>query len=125
MVLKLFPAALVLLTAVGCGGPPSVSGVVTYEDKPIEKGSISFSPADGHGTPVGGMIRDGEYRIENAVTGKQRVAISGYEIPPVPPGSNAPVYTKEIVPPNAVGNGQEVEIVPGAQTMDFHLKPPQ
>lgn len=124
--LRKYLAATFLITAVlGCGGPPTVTGTVTYDGKPINQGTISFSSTDGSGSPFGATIKNGEYHAKKAQLGTRRVAVTGYEMPPVPPGSKEPVFAVDTVPPNAVGNGQEVEIVPGAQTMDFHLKPPQ
>ncbi len=55
----------------GCGGPTnelgrmSVSGKVTVSGKPLDHGSIEFTPtaADGKGTQSGDVIENGEYHI--------------------------------------------------------------
>lgn len=114
-----------LLVSLGCSGKPSISGLVTYEGEPISNGVISFSPVDGNATPVACKIRDGKFRVEEAFAGSMKVTVSGYEIPEAPAGSNKPVYTKEIVPYNAKGNMQTVEVTSGAQSMEFHLTAPE
>ena len=114
-----------LLFVSGCGGPPSISGTVTYEGELVGNGVITFAPVDGAGTPASTKIKDGKYHIAEAKEGSMKVSISGYEFPEVPPGSTEPVYTKETVPYNAVGNMQTVEVKRGSQTLDFDLKAPE
>ncbi|QDV78712.1 hypothetical protein [Botrimarina mediterranea] len=108
---------------------PSVQGTVTYEGKPIESGRIAFSPIGGQGTPFGGLIENGSYSIDEAYLGKRVVAISakneikfnGREM--IMPAEGKP--GEELVPEDAVGNMQEVEITGGSQTLDFHLTAPK
>ena len=115
-----------LLVATGCGSSgSSISGVVTYEGDPVPNGVITFGSVEGGGAPMASKIRDGKYRIDEARTGAMKVTVSGYEIPEIPPGSNEPVYTREIVPYNATGNMQTVEVRSGKQTIDFHLTAPE
>ncbi|TWT97844.1 hypothetical protein Pla108_19970 [Botrimarina colliarenosi] len=118
---------LALVTVLlGCGeGTPSVSGQVTYDGNPVEKGTISVVPVGGGGSPAGGVIRDGSYQIEKVSLGKHLVSFSAKSLPAEQPTSNKSVRAVETIPPDAVGNGQEVEIVAGAQTMNFDLKPPR
>ncbi len=56
--------AMMLAGVAGCGesGPAkySVAGFVTYEGQPVEKGEISFVPAEG-GAPDGGTIEKGKF----------------------------------------------------------------
>lgn len=67
----------------GCSeetGPPAlpmfkVSGTVTLEGQPLEKGSIVFDPADNKGTPVQGGIENGKFEFE-APAGDKKVSIS-------------------------------------------------
>ena len=53
-------------TSIGCGGSglSTVEGKVTFEGEPVEEGSIVFEPKDGVGRAVGGIIKDGKYRLE-------------------------------------------------------------
>lgn len=126
---QFFFLALITLGAGCTESAPSVSGAVTYEGKPVASGRISFNPVDGQGTPFGGLIKDGSYTVETAYVGKRLVAISakneiqfnGREM--IMPAEGKP--GDDLIPENAVGNMQEVEIKGGSQTLDFHLTAPQ
>src|SRR5437762_3528952 len=66
---------LVVLCATGCGQDKMrVWGEVTFEDKPIETGTIEFLPRDGTpGPSTGGVIKEGKYDVPAKVgplTGK-------------------------------------------------------
>lgn len=69
--------AMICLIVVGCG-PESkmttVSGVVTVDGKPAEKGSISFIPVDGMTATTGAVIENGKYTSE-APLGESKVEI--------------------------------------------------
>jgi hypothetical protein len=78
----LLPAALLMF---GCGpelsGRP-VSGVVTFQGKPLENGSIQFYPAEGQPTFSGGNIENGQYRLPaefGLAPGKYTVRINSPE----------------------------------------------
>ncbi len=86
---------LTLLLA-GCGGSTSLTGKVSYDGKPIEKGAITFEPVDGKGQATGGVIEAGKYALEGSAApspGKQIVRIRGLKKtgktmkagPPFPP----------------------------------------
>ncbi len=54
-------SALLLLGIVGCGGPTGpeltpITGVVTFEGKPVGPGTVAFVPTDGTGNPASGTI---------------------------------------------------------------------
>ncbi|TWT31677.1 hypothetical protein [Blastopirellula retiformator] len=69
--------AAALMAMLGCGsndGLIAISGEVTFEGAPIEKGSISVMPIDGHGSPAGGEIKNGRYTVRT-VPGEQTVLI--------------------------------------------------
>jgi len=76
--------AVALVQCVGCGGSSgperaSVSGQVTFDGKPIEKGSIAFIP-DGTtvGPTAGAIIENGRYKTQSGggpVLGSHRVEI--------------------------------------------------
>src|SRR5262245_23236402 len=88
-----------LLTSVGCGDVKvRVRGTVTFAGKPVDRGVISFDPADGKGSNTGGEIVDGQFDLSGAAAatpGKKIVRIrafrpSGRKIesgPPAPPGT--------------------------------------
>ena len=59
----------------GCGDDTGldkrypVSGTVTYNHKPLEKGQISFIPTDPSKRPANGTIVDGRYTLTTATSG--------------------------------------------------------
>ncbi len=75
---------VVSLCVIGCsGGEPyqPMTGAVTVDGKPLEKGVITFYP-EGPGTTVGGEILEGHFSLaqENGATpGKYRVEIVAYK----------------------------------------------
>src|SRR5438445_399344 len=72
------PAAVAALVFVGCGGRGGIelSGKATLDGKPLEYASISFSPEDGQGQPVGGSIEEGEFTVTGVSPGKNRVKVT-------------------------------------------------
>lgn len=64
----------------GCStnGLIEVGGQVTLDDKPLEKGTISFVPVDGKGPSAAGIIENGHYSVEVA-PGQKKVEILGYK----------------------------------------------
>ena len=122
------PAFAFFLTGLlGCGGQGStVSGTVTYNGKPVEKGNISFAPADGKGTPVGGEIKGGRYSVSNVTPGKCKVLVSSY----VAAGSDSmgdAVKNKttklpsDAIAPNDEGNGKTHDIGSGSTELNLTL----
>ncbi len=87
-----FPGLLaVWLVAAGCGDDGlgkryPVSGNVTYKDKPVASGSISFVPKTPEGRAASGEIHDGNYTLttqspeDGALPGKYGVRIIAKEI---------------------------------------------
>ncbi len=71
---------LLLLLPAGCSdnGLVEVTGRVTCDDKPLEKGTISFLPADGKGPTAAAIIEQGDYSVEVA-PGEKKVEILGYK----------------------------------------------
>ena len=86
--------ALGLALIAGCGDDTGldkrypVSGTVTYQDKPLEKGEISFIPADPNSKqrPASGTIVDGRYTLttaaagDGAFPGKYKVSIRSQDV---------------------------------------------
>jgi hypothetical protein len=130
----------VLLAAAGCGSSTGASGSVTYDGRPVERGAITFLPADGQGPAAGGEIRDGRYRVGDLTPGAKIVQIEAFDDIPYARSSEEAAQQAEAamrgggagagaakaaaIPPNAEGNNATIEVKPGAQTLDFHLKPP-
>ena len=61
---------VILCSILGCGPEPNVgqiSGTVSFNEKPVAKGSISFVPANGQGPSGGGEIVNGKYKCDAAL----------------------------------------------------------
>ncbi len=77
---------LAMWSLIGCGSgsrPIPMRGEVTFDGRPVEEGTITLTPTDGHTGPgTGGTITNGRYEIPGNVGpttgGKYRVEISGY-----------------------------------------------
>src|SRR2546421_11653224 len=70
--------SLLAVTALlsGCGSPPAtVSGEVSYEGQPVDKGYISFTPSDGQGKDAGAPIANGRYKVADLPAGRKLVNI--------------------------------------------------
>jgi hypothetical protein len=87
----------------GCGSERvgnQVSGVVTFQGKPLDQGMIQFYPAEGQATFSGGEIKDGRYMLPpefGLAPGKYHVRINSPE-GSVPAGSVEMVAVKERIP---------------------------
>jgi hypothetical protein len=118
----------------GCQKKTSVTGAVTYNAKPIENGYISFSPKSS-GITIASEVKDGKYSISEVVPGSYTAIIVGtkklnhYS-------SSAEAYANaaksgghvaeaaDYIAPDASGNNKQVDINPGAQTLDFAVTGP-
>jgi hypothetical protein len=128
--LRISPIVLFLLLP-GCGGGKTVSGTVKYAGKEVDKGFITFFPADKNGDTKGAKIVGGQYSITGLPSGQKRVFIAAEPEPVLlsapkdrPPGLRLRPPARE-VPANAVGNNQIVDITGGDQTLDFTLERPR
>src|SRR3954447_1524828 len=89
--MAIFITASLMLS--GCGGDPlgrhAISGTVTVDGAPLEKGNIAFMPVEKSSTSGGTVIEGGKYSIKQdkgLPVGKYRVTITA----PVPgPGGRA------------------------------------
>src|SRR5262245_45343633 len=88
-------AFIAAVSLVGCGpanplGRKALSGAVTLDGAPLDRGTIEFHPLEEGGVQSGGMISGGKYTIsadKGATPGKYRVLIVDFhETPPIPPG---------------------------------------
>jgi hypothetical protein len=124
---SLFAAAVCALASCGDSSLSQVSGKVTVDGQPMEKGAISFFPTDGKSPTTGGAIKAGQYQVQVPV-GAMTVKISMpkvvgqkklYNTP------NSPAYpvTAEALPPRY--NDQttlKLEVKPGTTTKDWELQ---
>ena len=84
---KYLVALSLLVACGGCGGGSApekviISGVVTYDGKPVANGEVRFYPIEGtKGAVSGGPIRDGAYVAQGkggVPIGKHRVEIQAF-----------------------------------------------
>jgi hypothetical protein len=135
-------AAVVGMAAAGCGGSDGpemakVTGTVTYNGKPVPKGTISFQPTDPvNGAPANGIIdSDGSYRLQTtepgdgARLGDYQVAIRSVEGEPDVPldytPKKRPPAPKSLIPKkyeNPMTSGLTAKVESGSNSIDFDLK---
>jgi hypothetical protein len=128
--LKFAACGLALLACLaGCGrggGMAAISGTVSYDGKPLEKGLISFVPIDGKGPTAAAPVTDGKYSVKVA-PGKKLVKIEGYKVIGEHPFSRynprIVIDQKQILPPRYNTNSELTrDIACGDRTCDFTLE---
>jgi hypothetical protein len=126
-------AVACLLCLTGCSGGDvsdrqAVSGTVSLNGSPLEKGTVSFQPME-KGVGGGGTITGGKYAIarnDGPTTGKHRVVISSAggssaESANAAPGEPPPP-PKELVPEDwNVKSDHTVEIKSGKNEQNFDI----
>jgi hypothetical protein len=134
----LLAALTALPLVVGCGRKTVVSGNVTYDGKPVSRGSVKLLPKDGKANVVAGDIVDGHYEIRNVVPGTKTAEVLGVKkisfaatseeaskvTAKAGKGFDGILERADIIPPDAEGNNVVIEVQPGVQTIDFDLRPP-
>lgn len=125
---------IVLLLTGGCGkdhaNRGAIQGEVKLDGRPIEEGSILFTPVDGtKGTVAGTQIEKGRYQIagqNGPAVGWNSVAISTLrktgrmmEKPMTPPGQMVEEYVEAIPPRFNTESTLKLEVKPGENTADF------
>lgn len=116
------------LFAGGCGSSlATVSGTVTFNGQPVERGVINLTPADGKGAGVGGSIENGAYLLRDVVPGEKIVRLSA----PVTLGTTtddagAQVQLVEDLMPAAWGRRSDERLMVAAPTTvkDFAIEGP-
>lgn len=108
----------------------AVSGKVTLDSRPLDNGTIQFSPTDKQGLLSGSAIAAGEYRIpkeKGLPPGKYTVQISsglhGSAVAPTGPPGSPPPPLKERIPEKYNSMSQlSIEVKSGGgNTFDFDL----
>src|SRR5262245_42889733 len=118
-----------------------VTGSADYNGQPVERGQILLTPADGQGAVAGGPITAGRFELHDVPLGRKVVRIEAYKDVNFASSSqemmerakqarargddSGLVDPADIIPANAEGNDQQVEIKPGANQHDFHLSSPK
>jgi hypothetical protein len=128
--LRFAACGLVLLTCLaGCGrsgGLIAISGTVSYDGQRIEKGIVTFVPADGKGPTAAAVIADGKYSVKVAA-GRKLVRIEAYKVLGQHPYSKynprIVVDQKQILPPRYNTKSElACDISSSNRTCDFALE---
>ncbi|SIO63004.1 hypothetical protein SAMN05444166_7213 [Singulisphaera sp. GP187] len=109
-----------------------VSGKVTYDGKPVPKGTITFQPADGQ-PAVGEIQPDGSFQLstfgekDGAVLGVHKIMIISNTADPtmIPGSSPGYVKPKDIIPKKynqLQTSGLEATVSKDKSAYDFDLK---
>ena len=123
-----------LINLGGCfsGSAGTVSGSVTYNGKPLEKGLITFSPTGSKGGTAGGEVVGGKFRVEQIVPAPYQVSVAAVpELKIIMPGdpetkrklSDAEIQAMiDSLPPDTTGKEQAIDVKGGTQVLDFKLE---
>ncbi len=85
IVARLLAASLLMTLLIGCGGGEQgaptvkVSGKVTFDGAPLEKGTITFEPSNDKGGPSSAAIQSGAYTADVEL-GPKRVRFSAVKV---------------------------------------------
>jgi hypothetical protein len=88
--------------ATGCGSKGTVTGKISYRDKPVPGGTIFFL-TEGKGTFESKIQPDGKYTVENVPAGTVKIYLETESIRPAP-RPKMPKPPKDQVPPGAEDN---------------------
>src|SRR5262245_46998276 len=116
------------LLIVGCSDPTTgqVSGKVTWGGKPLEKGNITFVPADGKSPTAGGEVNGGNYSVRVSV-GKMKVSISAPKVVGqkkvynTPDSPTMPITAEALPARYSTESKLELDVKPGSNTKDWEL----
>lgn len=125
-----------LILACGCGEKVgSISGKVTYKDKPIPVGTVTFF-AQKNRVVFAELEENGSYLVENVPVGEAEITVETPNVqpfvaapgqPPPPPGVLSPAYTRPNIriPDRYVDrtqSGLKLDVQEGPQTLDLALE---
>lgn len=118
------------LLGAGCGkGLTTATGSVTFDDEPVQQGTIQFESPNGKAPTAGGQIESGQYTVTGALemlTGEKIVRIQAYRETgrKIPAGSPAPPGTMvdEIAPfiPAIYNNQSQLTVELAAGVVNQH-----
>jgi hypothetical protein len=92
------------LSILGCGHPKgTVSGIVTYKDKPLPGGFITFVPEQGSGSYSGKIQQDGSYRVADIPAGPVKIGVQAPQAPKHAESMISPVDIAKGAKPGAKG----------------------
>jgi hypothetical protein len=110
----------------------TVSGKVTFNGKPLDKGQVMFSPTGATGGTAGGEIVAGKYEVADITPASYQVTVAATpEVKIVMPGdpeTKRALTDEELraridpLPADTTGKEQTLEVKGGSQTLDFKLE---
>lgn len=114
-----------MLVGCGAGGGNGVTGKVSYNGAPVEKGSVAFFPV-GTGASFGATIANGEFKVEKATPGKYKALVRGTRTNVKPPtreeAAAGPVTPNlDYIAEDATGNAKEFDISGGGQSIEIAI----
>jgi hypothetical protein len=133
---RLLFLAVVALALVGCGSSASdrsrVHGAVSYDGEPVDDGGIAFLPEGGGASQARatGVIEGGHYDLDSSrgpYPGKYKVEIywnkkTGKKLHG-PSGKSSKEERKQAIPDKYNEKSElRVEVKPGSNELNFHLK---
>lgn len=138
-------AALVcaaILTSIGCSSTTAtINGTVTYEGQAVEKGMITFTPADGTGSVVGCDIKNGKFYAKEVTAGRNVLLVTAVkevtfsrsseemaqmaQKPVAQDGIVGLIDPADLIPPNAEGNNQVHSFQTGSNKLELVLTKPK
>jgi len=118
----------VCLAGCGSGTKATVSGNVTFNGQPVERGAISLWPEDGKGSVAGAGIENGRYQIKGVAPGVKIVRLTA----PVALGTTAkddygnPVEARAELMPAAWGQAskERITVTAPSTAQDFAVEGP-
>jgi len=117
------------LAAAGCGDDGKtalVSGAVEIDGEPLESGTMTFVPINGHTPTAGGTIKHGRYSVRVPIT-TMKVSISAPRVVSMKrlydtPNSPERPITEEALPARFnEATELTIEVKPGSNVRDFPL----
>jgi hypothetical protein len=120
-----------------CGGcfssaTGTVSGSVTFNGKPLEKGEIIFSPTGAKGGSAGGEILAGKYQVGGLAPAAYQVSVTAVGelkiVGPNDPEAKRKLTDAEVqalidpLPTDTTGKEQPIEVKGGKNVLDFKLE---
>ena len=132
-------AALTCIAA-GCGSSAVVSGTVTYEGQAVQKDRLPFCRSTVFDQSRRRANRQRAISVETlsperSLSKSLASGLSGFrssseemdrlaKVAAARGDTTGIIERADVVPANAEGNNLTINLKPGRQTMDFHLKPP-
>ncbi|MBM3965186.1 MAG: hypothetical protein FJ308_09005 [Planctomycetes bacterium] len=138
---KLFAAAIcvAIVASVGCSSTTAtIYGTVTFEGQDVEKGMMTFTPADGSGSVVGCDIKNGKFYAKGVTPGRNVLLVtavkqvtfarSSEEMAQMAQGPAAQegivglIDPADLIPSNAEGNNQIHTFQTGSNQLELAIK---